>query len=410
MRWPPLGTFASFANRNYLLLWVGMMCLMGGVPMQMITQGYLVYELTHSATLLGLVSGVSAILTLLLLLCGGAIADRLDRKKIILGAQGLNGAIALVVAVLIATGLVHWTHLLAASVLQAGAWSFMMPALLAIIPEIVGQRNLTNGLALYAAGVSAVTIVSPAMAGFLLGLVGPEAVYFAVAALSFLAMAYTSMVSYDRSNAVRPYLPMVGTKLEAQPRGSVAAEIIQGLSYILSKEVVRLLLMVGFVFIFFSAPLQSLLSSLIVEVYGLESAALVLSEVGALAGAVVIAGQREGGRGKLFVGAGALIGVVMVSAGLIPIYVLVVAVTAAAGLGTAVVWTLGQILIMGQIENRYRGRVMSIFMMNSGLMLFAVLLAETMADILGPQVLLAGLGVFIVSFSAFVPKRLWDLR
>ena len=410
MRWAPLGTFASFANRNYLLLWVGMMCLMGGLPMQAIAQAYLIFEMTDSARLLGLVSGVSAILTLLLLLWGGAIADRLDRKRIILAAQGLNGAIALVVAVVIATGLVHWTHLLAASILRAGAWSFMMPALLAIIPEIVGQRNLTNGLALYAAGVSAATIVSPAMAGFLLGFVWPEAVYFAVAALSFLAMAYTSMVSYDRSNAVRADVPMADTKLEAGPRGSVAAEIIQGLTYTLSKELVRLLLVVGFVFIFLSAPVGSLLSSLIVEVHGLESVALDLSEVGALAGAVLIARLQEGGRGKLFVGAGALTGVVMVAAGLIPIYGLVASVTAAAGLGIAVVWTLGQILIMGQVEDRYRGRVISIFMMNSGLMLLAVLLAKTIADLLGPQLLLAGLGVLIVLYSAFVPKRLWNLR
>jgi len=387
-----------------------MVCLMGSVTMQMIAQAYLVFEMTDSAGFFSLMSGVWAISTLLLLLWGGAIADRLDRNKIILGTQGLNGAIALVVAVLIATGLVHWTHLLAASILQVGAWSFMMPALLAIIPEIVGERNLTNGLAINAAGINATTMLSPAMAGFLLGFLGPEAVYFAVAALSFLAMAYTSMVSYDRSNAVRRNTPMVGTKPEDEPRGSVGAEIIRGLSYILSKEVVRLPLMVGFVFIFFSAPVGSLLTVLEAEVYGLESGPLVLSEGGALAGAVVIAGLREGGRGKLFVGAGALTGAVMVSAGLIPIYGLGVAVIAAAGLGTAVVWTLGQVLIMGQIENRYRGRVMSLFLMNSSLMLFAVLLAESMADVLGPQVLLAGLGVLIVLFSAFVPRRLWYLR
>ena len=170
--------------------------------------------------------------------------------------------------------------------------------------------------------------------------------------------------------------------------------------------------MVGFLLIFFSAPLQSLLPALIVEAYELDYVvgAPPVPEVGALVGAIVIAGLREGGRGKLFVGAGALTGVVMVSAGFIPISGLVIAVIAAAGLGTAVVWTLGQILIMGQIENRYRGRVMSVFMMNSGLMLFAVLLAETMADILGPQLLLAGLGVLIVLYSAFVPKKLWNLR
>ena len=147
--------------------------------------------------------------------------------------------------------------------------------------------------------------------------------------------------------------------------------------------------------------------------YGLESAGLNVAsvpEVGALVGAVVIAGLREGGRGKLFVGAGALTGAMMVAAALIPIYGLAEAVMAATGLGTAVVWLLAQILILGHIENRYRGRVISIFMMNSGLMLFAVLAADTTAEVLGPQALLVGLGALIVLFSAFVPKRVRALR
>ena len=88
------GTFASFASRNYLLLWLGMICLMGGVQMQMIARGYLVYELTERPLLLGIVNGGSAIPILLLSLWGGAIADRVDRKKIIQGGQGINAAIA----------------------------------------------------------------------------------------------------------------------------------------------------------------------------------------------------------------------------------------------------------------------------------------------------------------------------
>ena len=189
------------------------------------------------------------------------------------------------------------------------------------------------------------------------------------------------------------------------------------MSYIWDKEVVRLLLLVGFVFVFFSAPLQSLLPVLIVEVYQLESEALGLlvsmSGVGALVGTVVIAGLREGRRGILFVSAGVLSGVVMVAIGLIPIYGLAVGVIAAAGLGTAGVWSLNQILIMGQIEDRYRGRVMSIFMMNFGLMPFAVLPAGIIADVVGPQPVLAGLGVLIIVFSALVlvkERRLRTLR
>ena len=417
MRWAPLSTFASFANRNYLLLWLGMICLMVAHTIALLYA--LSYMMSHLFERLLLFSIVNAITILLLSLWGGAIADRLNRKKIIQWGQGLSAAIALVVAVLIETGLAHWTHLFAAWILQVGLWSFMMPALRAIIPEIVGEKNLTNGLALVLAGMSAVTLVAGNAEGVLYVVIGPYVVietYFLVAALGLLAMASTSMVRYEGSSTVRAKVPTMGsdTKPEAGPRRSVVAEIGQGLSYIWSKGEVRLLLLVGFLFIFFSAPLESLLPALIAKVYRLDSEAVGLlartSEVGALVGTVMVAGLRENRRGKLFVGAGALTGAAMVAIGLFPIYGLAIGAMVAAGLGTAGVWSLNQILILGQVENRYRGRVMSIFMMNSGLVLFAVLQAGTIADFVGPRPLLMGLGALIVWFSAFVPIRVRALR
>ena len=397
-------TLRATQSRDFTLLWLSTMSMVAGYQMQSIAQGYLVYEMTRSAKILGLVSGMAAVPVLCLALVGGAFADRVPPKRLVQVGQACSMSLALFVAFSIVTESVTWVHLAAAALMQGVAWSFMGPARQAMMPHVLPRNRIANGIALISAGMSAPALVAPAAAGLIYAVVGPEGVYVVVAGLGILAVALSTSIRAD-------------TKPEDGPRGSVAADIAQGVSYIWDKEVVRLLLLVGFVFIFFSGPLQSLLPVLIVEVYQLESEALGLlvsmSGVGALVGTVVIAGLREGRRGILFVSAGVLSGVVMVAIGLIPIYGLAVGVIAAAGLGTAGVWSLNQILIMGQIEDRYRGRVMSIYMMNFGLMPFAVLPAGIVADIVGPQPVLAGLGVLIVAFSAVIlvkERRLRALR
>ena len=115
-----------------------MICIMGGIQMQMIARGYLVYDITSRPILLGIVIGASAIPILILSLHGGAIADRLNRKRMIQVGQGVNVSIAVVVTILIITENITWIHLMLASMFQGALWAFMMPARQAIIPNIVG--------------------------------------------------------------------------------------------------------------------------------------------------------------------------------------------------------------------------------------------------------------------------------
>ena len=94
-------TFSSLKNRDYLYLWLGMMAMMGGMQMQMLARGYLVYDLTESASLLGIVSAGSAVPMLVLALFGGAIADRVERKRLIQIGQLIVGLLAFIVGLAI---------------------------------------------------------------------------------------------------------------------------------------------------------------------------------------------------------------------------------------------------------------------------------------------------------------------
>ena len=395
------GTFASFASRNYLLLWIGMICLMGGVQMQMIARGYLVYELTERPLLLGIVNGGSAIPILLLSLWGGAIADRVDRKKIIQGGQALNAAIALVVTGLITTGLVHWTHLLAASMLQGGMWSFMMPARQAIIPEIVGQKNLTNGLALNAAGMSAMTLVSPAIAGFLYEYFGPQGVYVVITILGFLAMASTSMVRYDGSSTVRANVPMM-------------ADIKEGLRVIAGNGMVLILLIMGLTTTLLAMPFRFLIPVFVVEIYGRgpEELGLLVSimGLGSLAGAMFIASLGKWKRGLLLIGGSFMSGIGLLLVSAFPYYMAGAAIMVLMGLGDATRRTLNQTLILEVVEDQYRGRVMSVFMMNYGLMPLGVLPASLAIEALGGQMAVAILGFGMIAVTSIILLTQKQLR
>ena len=170
-----LATFESLKHRDFLYLWIGTLLMMGGLQMQMIARSYLTYDITSSPFLLGLVSAGFALPMLALALFGGAIADRMDRKRVIQVGQGSAGIIALFVAVSITTGVVTWVHLLVASMFQGALFSFLMPARYAIIPTLVGRENLNNAMALSAAAMSVTTLVAPAVAGVLYASSGPTA-------------------------------------------------------------------------------------------------------------------------------------------------------------------------------------------------------------------------------------------
>ena len=127
-----------------------MLFLMAGTQMQMLAQGYLAYEITGSGTILGFINLGIAVPLLTVPLFGGALADKIDRKLLIQGAQLTAALLALVLGVMIDTEVIAWQHLMISSMVQGALFSFMMPARQAIIPQLVGQNRLSNAMALNA--------------------------------------------------------------------------------------------------------------------------------------------------------------------------------------------------------------------------------------------------------------------
>ena len=402
-------TFSSLANREFRILWFGMLFLMGAMQMQMIARGYLTYELTGSPALLGVVSAGFALPMLLLSLFGGAFADRLERKRIIQLGQVGAALIALFVGVSVSTETVTWYHLLAASMLQGAVFSFLMPARQAIIPQLVGQERLGNAMALNAMGMSATTLVAPAVAGVLYGNIygyvpiGPDGVYYTITAMCVMATLLTGRL---------PKLTGGGTG-----RYGVLSDIRAGLSYIRRSPLVMALLVIGLTSTVLAMPFRFLMPIFIVDIYGLgpESMGLMVSimGLGSLGGSLFIAALGNWRRGRLLILSAFMSGIALMLVAVLPFYRVALGLMVLLGLGDAGRRTLNQSLIMEVSEDQYRGRVMSVFMTNFALIPLGVLPAGIAAEFLGGQLtvgILAGLLIATTAIILITQKGLRDLR
>lgn len=390
--------FRSFENKNFLRLWLGTVFLMGATQMQMLVRGYLTYELTESDWLVGIVSAGGTLSVLLFALFGGALADRVERRRLIQVGQTANALLAVAVGVAIHFGVIAWYYLLAAAVLQGVMWSFLAPARQAFVPQLVGTQNLGNAIALSASGMSATAVIAPSIAGVLYSLIGPAPVYFVITAMSAVAVLLTTSI---------PNMPLerIGT------RPSMLSDILDGVRYIMRSPFILTLLLFGLSMVVVVMPYRFLMPVYVVEVYGRGSDALgvLLSIVGigSLAGSLVIASVGKWRRGLLLLGGGFAAGLALLTTSAIPSYLLAAPFMLLLGLGDAANRSLNQTLIMENMDDAYRGRVMSLWMMNFGLMGAGILPASFLSDVFSPRIAFAsmGAGITVITLLLFILHR-----
>ena len=390
--------FRSFENRNFFRLWLGTVFLMGATQMQMLVRGYLTYELTESDWLVGIVSAGGTLSVLLFALFGGALADRVERRRLIQVGQIVNALLAVTVGAAILFDVIAWYYLLAAAVIQGIMWSFLAPARQAFVPQLVGTKNLGNAIALSASGMSATAVIAPSIAGVLYSVVGPAPVYFVITAMSAVAVLLTTSI---------PAMPLerIGTK------PSMLSDIRDGVQYIMRSPFILTLLLFGLSMVVVVMPYRFLLPVYVVEVYGRgsDSLGLLLSVVGigSLAGSLAIASVGKWRRGLLLIGGGFAAGLALLTTSAIPFYFLAAPFMLLLGLGDAANRSLNQTLIMENMDEAYRGRVMSLWMMNFGLMGAGILPVSFLSDVFSPRIAFAFMGavITVITFLLLVFHR-----
>ena len=387
--------FNSLSISSFRNLWLGMLLQMGGMQVQMMVRGYFVYQLTESPILLGVVSAPAAVPALVFGLFGGVLADRVEKKRIIQAGQAVSVLLALFVAISITTGVVTWHYLLVSSIIQGGLMPVMMPARQSIIPQLVSRERLMNAVALNSMGRGVTTLFAPAMGGGFIVLLGVDGAYYALAAMFVGSMMLTAL------------LPKIEPALRAT-RTSILADLFDGLRYIRSTTTILQLLLLSLCTTMLAMPIRFILPIFAEDVFtvGADGLGLMMSAMGlgSLGGAVFIAATgRSGRRGLLLTGSslvtgGSLLGFAVVSE-FAPFYMAALGILAVVGLFEAGRMTLNNGLLIEYTEDRYRGRVMSVFVLNFALMPMGVLPLTLVADWIGAPQALGIMALLLIAIS-----------
>lgn len=398
-RWPR--TFASLASRDFRFFWFGLVVMMAGLQMQMMARAYLAYDLTGSAALLSIVSVASAAPILALSLFGGVVADRFERRQILQGGQAVSAGLAGFIAVANTFGFIEWYHLLFVGTVQGAMWAFMMPARQSMIPELVSREHLTNAVSLSSAAMSSTTLIAPAIGGVVYAVAGPATVYYCIAAMALMSMVLTARVPKTRGSG-------------AGKKGAVLSDIGEGIRHILTNRMVLALLVMGLATTLFAMPFRFMLPVFIVDIYGRGpdsmGGMLSLFGLGSLTGALFIASVGNWRRGMLLLGTSFMSAVALGALAALPFFYVALPIMALLGLGDSGRRSLNQSLIMEEVDERYRGRVMSVYMMNFGLMPLGMLPAGLAADWLGGQAAIGILAFLLFSVTLAVTVSQGRLR
>lgn len=354
-------TFAAFGYPSYRILWLSMAASMTAMQMQMVARGWLSYELSGNFTAVGLVAMSWGLPQLFWSLIGGAVADRMDKRRLLFITQLAIGALAVVTAVLITADVISIPLLILIGIFQGTAFSFHMPARQALLAETVPRHQLMNAVALNNAAMNATRIIAPSLAGILIAAAGVDVVYYVQTGFYVVVLALTLA------------LPRSTTHLaEASTRGSVVHEIGVGLRYIRSSPDLRILFVMAFVPIVLGMPYVTLLPGFAVGELGRGAQAFGamsgVTGVGALVGSIVIASLTTFSRLRALQAAvGVLFGVSLFALGLgselfgFPGAMVALVVL---GLFSMTYMTINNTLIMTAAEPAFHGRVMSVYMLS----------------------------------------------
>lgn len=395
---PPRGlrrAFAALAHPNYRLWFFGQLVSMFGFWMQGTAQGFLVWELTRDPAYLGYVAFAAGAPSWLFMLWGGLLADRFPRRSILIVTQTVMMALAVVLTVLTFGGAIRPWHILALSFGLGVANAFDAPARMAFVMELIPRADVTNAIALNSTLFNVAVAIGPGVSGAVYAAVGP-AWCFAVNAATFLPV-----IEALRRMRLPPHRPA--------PRGSsTLADLREGLRYVRGHALIRTLIAAIGMIALFGWAFITLLPAWASAVLGgdavthgwLHSA----RGIGALASALVIAflGERLCRGRWVSTALFAFPAVVLLFSyvrGLLP----ALAVIAAAGFALIVLFNLINSLIQTELEDRLRGRVMSVYTLTFfGLVPIGALLAGRVAAWLGEPTTVALSAAPLLLFAALV--------
>ena len=382
-------------------MWIGACTSSIGTWMQIVAQGWLIYRLSHSAFLLALDQFLGGIPIFLFSLIGGVVADRVERRKILLGSQYVQMATAAMLTVLVATGWVHVWHILCLSFVSGFAQAFGGPAYQALIPTLVEKEDMPNAIALNSIQFNVAVMVGPALAGQTLARLG-EKWCFGLNAVSFLAPIISLTLITAR------FLPVKTTQ-------TMFASLKQGIQLARKQNSMEALIILAFCMTALSMPMRTYIPVFVKDIFhrGPETYGnlLALMGLGSICGSLLIATAGNMRRkGIVALAALALLGAGITGFALSKSLPLSEAFLVLVGASMMAVFATVNSLVQLITTNEMRGRVMSVynFAFRGGMPMGNLLTGWLVPVFTAPVVLCFNglLLVLVAMYFFFVQRRL----
>lgn len=386
-------TFSSFRHRDYRLLWIGLLFGVSGWWMQVVAQGWLVLQLTDSPFWLGLATAASSIPMLFFSLLGGAAADRVDRRKLLMATRLILAALVFPLAFLVHTEMIEVWHVIVVALIGGVVWAFDIPARQAMIPDLVEPDDLMNAISLGSAVINVAAILGPAVAGFLVTIVGIGGVFVLV------GLSYIGLVLMLIPMRIPAVIPRQGT--------SVWRNIVDGLIYLRDTGSLALLIAMSAFVMVVGMPYQMLMPVFARDILDVGSSGMGImmsaAGVGALISSLLLASLGEYKRkGLLLLFVAVLFGVSLIAFSLSTWFPLSLFFLMGVGAGGTSYVTLTTTLVQSTTPSELQGRVMSTFILVWGLVPVGSVIAGASASVIGAPLTVTICGFLVVLFVILV--------
>lgn len=383
---------ASLQHREFRWIFASNTFFWFAMNGQFVVRSILAYKLTESAFALGLINLAVAVPMLLISPLGGVIADRFERRRLIMAGQFVLFSGELVILVLLLFNLLQFWHLLAAVFVMGGCFPVIMPARQAIVANIVGRQGLPNALALTTGSMNAARVVGPVLAGSVVAFLGVRPAYV-------LAVLLYAGGLYALSH-ISPAYPE-----KQQGKRSVYGDIADGFLFVMRDPPIRILMLLGLVPIMLAMPFQALLVVFAEDVWNTGSVGLGLLQaaagLGGLVGSVFVA-MRSGSNQYLrfMMASMVLFASTLFLFALSPWFLLALPLVFIADIFASTFNTLNNTLIQVLVPEKVRGRVNSLMMMTFGLTPLGTVPVSAVAEAWGAPVAVGGAA--LISLTAGV--------
>ncbi len=396
-----VGVFEALSYRGYRLFWFGSLASVLGAQMLILTQGWLVYQLTGSKVQLGLVGLFSAVPSLVLTLFGGVVADKVDQRKLIIATQVLNVLVLGVLSLLTITHHVQVWHVMLGAFLIGGIGAFDGPSRQAIFPHLIERKSMMNAVALNSIVWQGTRIIGPAIGGVILGWVGAGYTYLLATVGALVFAVFLLMIRMP---------PVVRART-----ANVLLDMKEGLVYVRDNPIFAFLLGMVFFNSFFGMSYVQLMPVFQKDILLVDSRGLGLllgmGGVGAFTGTFLVASVGKNlPKGMLILGGGLLFGAAIILFAMSRVFAVSLALVLAAGMMSSIYMIAVQSTLQMLVPDQFRGRVMGFWGLTYTMLPLGGFQAGLVANFMGAPFAVAIGGALVMAFAVLAAARNTHVR